>query len=319
MFASFLGELFYGRFRAAEKAHQAILITSFQSWTELLFLFVALQFTTRFDYLAAAVLTGTLLYVAGYGVLSFFAYRDLTFRLVDVKVARFRELFRKGFAFQAFPLGNALLFQGNLLAVQLILGPAAVALFGTVRTLVRVLNQALELVSKSIWPELSYLFGKENFDEIRRLHRMGVGLCVVLAVGGVVGLAAVGPFLYDLWVGDAIALSFTLLLFFLLPIPFNALWLTSSTVLMACNRHEGLAKRYILATGLAAVGCAVLTWLLGIRGAAFSTVIADLILIPYVLHHALTLSRDALGPFFQGAAAELRALTRKALHLHHTS
>jgi O-antigen/teichoic acid export membrane protein len=313
MFASFLGELFYGRFRAAERAHQAILINSSQSWIELLFLFGVLQFSTRFDYLAAGVLGGTLTYLLVYGTLSYFSYRDLTFRLADVRVEQFRNLFYKGFAFQAFPLGNALLFQGNLLAVQLILGPTAVALFGTVRTLVRVLNQALEVVSKSIWPELSYLFGKGNTDGIRSLHRLGVGLCVVLAVAGVIGLAAFGPFLYDLWVGDSIALSFSLLLFFLLPIPFNALWLTSSTVLMACNRHQGLARRYVLATALATIGCAGLTWLMGLRGAAFSTVIADLILIPYVLHHALILSEDSFGSFLAGTVAELRATAQKLL------
>jgi O-antigen/teichoic acid export membrane protein len=280
MLLSFLGELFYGRFRAGQKAHSAILVASFHPWIELIFLFIALQFTSRFDILALFVLGATVTYLLVYGGLSYLAFPSLRFNYREIDKTQFGMLFKKGFAFQAFPLGNALLFQGNLLVVQLLLGPAAVALFGTVRTLVRVLNQALELVSKSIWPEMSYLYGAGDLAGMRSIHRLGVGLCVLLALGGVCGLAVTGGYLYEFWVGDSLQLPFLLLLLFLLPVPFNALWITSSTVLLASNRHEKLATRYLVATALSAVGCFGLTYVMGIGGAAMSTVVADLILIP---------------------------------------
>ena len=314
VFLSFFSELFYGRFRAAQLAHRSILITSFQNWIELLFLFVALQFTTALDHLAYAMVAAICVYLLAYGWLSYRAYSRLRFRWKLVRVREFRVLFFKGFAFQAFPLGNALLFQGNLLAVQLMLGPTAVALFGTARTLVRVVNQALELISKSIWPELSYLFGAGKAAGVRRLHRLGLGLCVTLSVLGVGGLSLLGGWLYQLWVGESIALPHWLLLLFLLPIPFNALWLTSSTVLMASNQHTYLARRYLLATTTAAIGCAVLTYFFGLGGAAVSTLIADLILIPYVVTRVLELTDDTLGGLLSGAVEQTKAVCRQALH-----
>lgn len=306
MLLSFLGELFYGRYRAAQKAHTAIFVASFHSWIELIFLIIAFQFTTRFDLLALSVCCATVVYLLSYGWLSYRAFPSIRFRWQEIDKTQFGMLFKKGFAFQAFPLGNALLFQGNLLVVQLLLGPAAVALFGTVRTLVRVLNQALELVSKSIWPEMSYLFGAGDLAGMRSIHRLGVGLCILLSIGGVIGLSLTGGYLYSFWVGDALQLPLFLLVLFLLPVPFNALWLTSSTVLLASNRHEKLATRYLAATAISAVGCIGLTYLLGIGGAAMSTVVADLILIPYVVQQALLHTNDEWGSFTTGIVEELK-------------
>ncbi|MFK8161598.1 MAG: lipopolysaccharide biosynthesis protein [Lewinella sp.] len=303
---SFLGELFYGRFRAGQKAHTAILVASFHPWIELVLLFIALQFTSRFDLLALFVLGATVVYLLIYGLSSYRAFPSIKFRYGEIDKTQFGMLFKKGFAFQAFPLGNALLFQGNLLVVQLLLGPAAVTLFGTVRTLVRVLNQALELVSKSIWPEMSYLYGAGDLAGMRSIHRMGVGLCVLLALVGVCGMALSGGYLYEFWVRDSLQLPFFLLLLFLLPVPFNALWITSSTVLLASNQHEKLATRYLVATALSAVGCIGLTYAMGIGGAAMSTVVADLILIPYVVQQALLHTGDKWSSFPAGVMEELK-------------
>lgn len=313
MFLSFIGELYFGRFRAAQKAHVSIFITSLHSWIELAALFVCLQFTQRFDHIALTVLLSTVFYLSLYGWLSFRAFPELKFSWKYVDKAQFRSLFRLGVAFQAFPLGNALLFQGNLLAIQLILGPAAVALYGTARTMVRVVNQSLDLVSKSIWPELSYQFGRQDYHAARYLHRLGVGLCLLLAIGGVIALSFTGDILYRLWLGDEIHLPLHLLILFLIPIPFNALWLTSSTVLMASNKHGELSRRYVVATLLAAIGCALLTWWFGIEGAAVSTLIADLILIPHVLQQAMLLTRDNLSAFVPGTIKAVQLSGRRLI------
>ena len=314
MLLSFLSELFYGRFRAGQRAHTYMLLSSLHGWIELLAIVVCFQYTTRFDVLGLGVLAATVVYLLLVGILSYRAFPALTFSRAAVSRADFRELFRKGFAFQAFPLGNALLFQGNLLVVQVILGPAAVALFGTVRTLVRVLNQALELISKSIWPELSHHFGRGDIAAMRRLHRLGLGLSVGLTVVGVAGMIVVGPYLYEFWVGQSLQLSRGLLALFLLPLPFNALWLTSSTVLMASNRHLGLARRYLIATAACTLGCLLLTWLFGLGGAAVSPVIMDLLLIPYVLRHSLLLTEDGLAAAVRGAYTEVTGTARTLLH-----
>lgn len=312
---SFFGELFGGRFKAAQKAHVGILISSLRPWISLLLLFVVLNFTTRFDYIAFASFCAIVIYLVLQGWLSSRVIPEIHFSLPELDKKWVKDLFKKGIAFQAFPLGNALLFQGNLLVVQAILGPAAVALFGTARTLVRSVNQVLALINHSIWPELTYLFGAGDKQRAARLHRVGVGMSITVAFAGVFTLALAGPFLYEFWVGKTIVLPRKLLMIFLLPIPFNALWITSSVVHSACNQHEGLAKRYLAATILSLFFCLILAHFKGIEGAALSTLVVDMLLIPYVFSRSLKLTGDSWKAFIPGLAEEATAILSSARKL----
>jgi O-antigen/teichoic acid export membrane protein len=305
---SFLGEIFQARFRAARKAHVYILLSSFRPWVELLAMIVLLQFTTRFDYLALAVLISTLIFIAAAQWISYRAMPELSYSSSQVEKGQLRNLFRKGLAFQAFPLGNALIYQGNIIVVQLILGPVAVAIFGSVRTLVRSINQMLELINQVMWPELSILFGKGDLFKAARLHRLGVVLSIGIALFFVAVLGVFGEKLFSFWTGGAFVLSKSLLLLFLLPILFNSLWFTSSVIHMASNNHEGLALRYLVAMCLAVAGCALLSYLFGLEGAAVSTVIADIILIPYVFRVSLALTGDTLENFMRGIKYEAQLI-----------
>jgi O-antigen/teichoic acid export membrane protein len=305
---SFFGEIFQARFRAARKAHVYIFLYSFRPWVELLATIIVLQFTIRLDYLALAVLCSTILFIIAVQWLSYRAMPQLSYASSYVQKGQLRNLFKKGLAFQAFPLGNALIYQGNILVVQLILGPAAVAVFGSVRTLVRSINQMLELINQVMWPELSFLFGTGDLQKAARLHRIGVVSSIVIAVFFMLVLGIFGEKLFSFWTGGAFTLSQPLLLLFLLPIPFNSLWFTSSVIHMASNNHEGLAVRYLIAMVLAVIGCVVLSWLFGMEGAAVSTVIADIILIPYVFKVSLLLTGDTLEKFLRGIKGDMQLI-----------
>ena len=306
IFLSFSAEAYGGRFRAARKAHTAVVLSSFRPWFELIGMVIVLQFSTRFDYLALSMLVATILYLIIMNAYSKRVFPELVFSISTVRKDQFRLLFQKGIAFQAFPLGNALLFQGNLLVVQFVLGPAAVALFGTARTLVRSVNQVMEMINQVIWPELSLLLGAGEYSKAARVHRMGVGLSLLLSMTCLVGLALVGKPLYTWWTDKAIALPEHLLLLFLVAIPFNALWYTSSVVHAACNKHEGLAIRYIIATVLTLIACVALSYYQGIEGAAISTVVVDIILIPYVFKYSLVLTHDSFSDFIVGVWKEFK-------------
>ncbi|WP_080056013.1 lipopolysaccharide biosynthesis protein [Spirosoma aerolatum] len=308
VFVSFLIDVSYSRFRAARKAHLSVLIGSFMPWVELLLMVIVLRYTTRFDYLGLAVLGSTVLFLGLYQFLSRKSMPLLTFSLKDVQPSRFRDLFWKGMAFQAFPLGNALVFQGNLLIIQAILGPYAVTVFGTTRTLIRTINQAMELVNQAIWPEMSHLFGSNDMGRASKLHRLGVGVSIIGACIGTIFLMLFGKDLYGLWVGKNITISNHLLIIFLIPIPFNAVWFTSSVVHLASNKHEGLAIRYLLSTLVGFIACIVLCYFQGIEGAALSTIVADLVLIPYVLKNSLILTEDTWKSFSRGILLEINSI-----------
>lgn len=315
VFVSFVGEIFDGRFRAARKAHQAVLWFSFRPWLDLLLLIIVLQFSHSFDCLALAMLLSTCIYVAIIGWQSALAMPILRLKWHRPLMSDIRFLLGKGLAFQAFPLGNAFLFQASLLVVQGVLGPAAVALFSTARTLVRTVNQAMEIVNQTLWPELSLLFGANQWKQAAQLHRFGVMASFTIAIGCSVFLAFAGQTLYAFWTGNVLQISQQLLLLFLLPIPFNALWFTSSVVHIASNQHEGLAVRYLIACTLSMAACWLFSTYFGLAGAAFSTVIGDLVLIPYVFKHSLRLTQDNLSNCLQSIPSDIAQAFSRMKHL----
>ncbi|ASU36716.1 lipopolysaccharide biosynthesis protein [Mucilaginibacter xinganensis] len=306
VFLSFTTDVLSGRFRAARRAHVSMLLDSFKPWLELLLMVIVLRFSARYDYLALSLLLSMVGYLIINTWLSGRSLPSLAFSFKAIEVSQFRLLFRKGIAFQAFPLGNALLFQGNLLVIQGVLGPVSVALFATTRTLVRSINQLMEMVNAIIWPELSVLIGTNDLVKAARLHRIGVGFTFISSVVCVLILSVFGHSIYELWTGKAIALPQHLLILFLLPIVFNSIWYTSSVVHTSCNQHEGLAIRYLIASALAIITCGVLSYYKGVEGAALSTLTVDLILIPYVIKRSLKLTGDTMSQFIAGIGHEIK-------------
>jgi len=297
VFISFFYEIFNSRFRAAQKAYQSVLLSSIKPWIDLIGIIIVVSFGVSFQYLALASLLTTAIFLLIVIVFSRNVFKSMRFNLHDIDKNNYRFLFSKGIAFQAFPLGNALLYQGSLLVIQTIIGSTAVAVFGTARTLVRSVNQLMELVNQSIWPELSYLLGAKDYELARKLHRYGVLVSFLLAISGTIFLLLYGQTLYSFWTGNALQLNLLLLFLFLIPIPFNALWFTSSVVHVACNQHEKLAVYYLYATGLSIVACIIFSYFWGINGAALSTLVADIVLIPFVLSKSLKLTNDNYSNF----------------------
>jgi O-antigen/teichoic acid export membrane protein len=304
VFISFLGEVFNGRFRAARKAHFGMILSGLRPWLDLAALVMMLRYSTRFDQLALALLGSAIVGLFTFQILSLYANPDVNFSFSSIHPRQVAGLLRKGSAFQAFPAGNAILYQGNLLVVQSLLGPTAVAVFGTARTLVRSVSQLMAMINQITWPEFSILFGSQDLARARRLHRLSAGVTVTVALLGILFLAAAGQTIFSRWTGKRIELPEHLLLFFLLPIPFNALYSASGAVQVACNQHEGLALRYVGATILSLGACVILSKYWGIEGAAISTILVDFLLLPYVVKQSLKLTGDSWLAFIRGMALD---------------
>lgn len=311
VFISFLAEVFGGRLRAINKAHKSLFLGAIKPWIDFLFFFIVLQVSKRFDYLAFASFVSVVVYTLVIGMYSRGSITNVFFSITNIHRDYINKLFTKGLAFQAFPLGNAIMFQGNILVIQSVLGPVSVVLFSTARTLVRSVNQLMEMVNQIVWPEFTLLFGRQDFESIRKLHRSSVLISVLGSLISIIVLALIGVPLYQLWTGKAVMLSQNLLLLFLLPIPFNALWYTSSVVHAACNKHEALALRYLFSCATSLVSCFFLSKYFSIEGAAISTILADLLLIRFVFNRSIKLTGDTVQNFFLGLSSGVNLVVRK--------
>ncbi len=93
-------------------------------------------------------------------------------------LSEIRRLTPLAVAFMGFPAGNALNLQGTLLAVGYALGPVAVVIFGTARTVSRVALQMVQMINTTFEPELSIAYGTRNFELTRTLLRRACQLAL---------------------------------------------------------------------------------------------------------------------------------------------
>ena len=173
--------------------------------------------------------------------------------------AEIRAMVKPAVSFMAFPLANALSFQGVTLMVGALFGPVAVALFNTYRTIARVAVQVTAILSHALWPEFSRLFGQGGSAALERLYRrtslLGAAQSLLLSLV----IYFVSPLLLRIWTHGAIEFVPSLMLIMLLYAAVAGTWHIPRVLLMATNQHINLAY-WSLAAGLLTVG---LAWLMG--------------------------------------------------------
>lgn len=228
-------------------------------------------------------------------------------------IAEVRRLSGPAFAFMAFPIGNAFNLQGTILAVGYALGPVAVVVFGTARTVSRVALQMVQMVNGTFWPEMSSAFGANDIPLLRSLHRRACQLALLTALLVIIAMMGFGPWFLHHWTGGHVPPSRSLLSILLLVVVFYSLWATSSTLVAAINKHQKLAAWYLAGTSITVVLTYLFARRSGLYGAAASLLVSELIMNLYVLPESLRLSHDTLPAFLSSLLHYPRSLRPTAL------
>ena len=170
-----------------------------------------------------------------------------------------RAMAKPALSFMAFPLANALSFQGVTLLVAKLFGPTEVALFNTYRTIARVAVQVTGIFSHSLWAEFSRSFGHGGAAGAGQLYRRSnlIGIASSLLLCGALYLAS--PLLLKVWTHGAIEFKPELMMILLVYACVGSLWHVPRVFLLSTNQHIGIAQ-WSLAT---AVLCVVLAYALG--------------------------------------------------------
>jgi O-antigen/teichoic acid export membrane protein len=238
--------------------------------------------------------------ITGTFLLCLFVRHDIPWIEFGWKHASFSEIRRLAplaIAFMGFPAGNALNLSGTLLAVGYALGPVAVVVFGTARTVSRVALQMVQMINTTFEPEMSLAYGAGNYDLTRTLLRRACQLALFVAVVVVLIMMTFGPWFLTHWTGGHVPPSRTLLSILLVVVIFYALWSTSATLMTSTNQHQRLASYYVLGTSLTCIACYFLARSFGLYGAAASLLISETVMNLYVLPACLRIARDTLPAF----------------------
>ncbi len=233
-------------------------------------------------------------------ILSFMVRRDIPWVKFGWKHATFdeiRKLTRPAIAYMGFPLGNSLNLNGSLLAVGYALGPVAVVVFGTARTVSRVALQMTQMVNSTFEPEMSLAYGARNYDLTRALLRRACQLALIVAFVVVLAMMTVGPWFLTHWTSGHVPPSRTLLSILLLVVIFYALWSTCATLMTSTNQHQRLAIYYLAGTSITCIFCYVFARIWGLYGAAVSLLISETVMNLYVVPASLRIAHDTLLQF----------------------
>jgi O-antigen/teichoic acid export membrane protein len=223
----------------------------------------------------------------------------IRFGIQHAHMATLRRLTGPSISFMAFPLGNAISLQGMLLVVGVVLGPTAVVIFSTARTVSRSVIQFMQMINNSVWPEMSLAVGANDFSLARSLHRRSCQISIAIGLGAVAALALVGPSIWKRWTVHTVATDTVLLDLMLTLVVFSSLWFTSSVALAATNRVQRLAIIYLIATSASLGAAWFLAHAYGIRGAAVALIGAEIFMSAFVLRASLAFLGDTFTGFMR--------------------
>lgn len=223
----------------------------------------------------------------------------IEFGFAHARLATLRRLLGPSVSFLALPMGLSLNLQGMLLVVGHVLGPVAVVIFSTARTVSRVAVQFMNMISNTIWPEMSTAVGAKDWPLARSLHRRACQISMASGLAIVLAMAVVGPWVWPHWTLHKFPTDPVLLDLMLLLVVFSSLWMTSLTALTATNRHQQVTVMYLTVTCCSVAGAWVLAHHFGLRGVAVALIAGEIVIASGVLRSSLKFLGDTFGSFMK--------------------
>jgi O-antigen/teichoic acid export membrane protein len=180
---------------------------------------------------------------------------NIRWRVRGAQLAELRGMVKPALSFMLFPLTFALSLQGVTLLVGQMLGPAAVVIFNTYRTLARAAIQSTSVVSYALWPEFSRLYGVGGVGAVGPLYRRSARFGLVFSMLLSLGLYLLSPWLLQIWTHGVIGFQPLLMAVMLLYAAVGSAAHIPRTFLLATNEHVRLAL-WMLLTSIGLLGLA---------------------------------------------------------------
>ena len=197
-----------------------------------------------------------------------------------------KSMMAPSFGLMAFPMANALTFQGLTLLTGFVLGPAAVVVFNAYRTIARTTVQLTAILSHALWPEFSRLFGRGEFNKLRTivLQSNVVGALCSLTLSIIV--YAVAPTILLLWTRGRVEYTESLMSLFLLYAVITSIQHVPRTFLIATNSHSRLGAVVLCLSGFSLVAAYFLSQHFGSPGTVTAMILGEIVVAATTMHMA---------------------------------
>lgn len=275
MLATILGGLDQAVFRATGRYGQGSALTTLTRIAEFLATLGGLWFGGSFAAVAMAATTARIVSLVAVHRLANQGGHGLQWGWTHARWDEIRALARPALSFMAFPVATALTLQGTTLAVGHLFGTAAVALFNTYRTVARVAIQLITVISWSVEPELSRLYGQGGLAAVRDVYRRSSWACGALTVTLALALYLSAPWLLQWWTHGQIPFDAATMAALLAYAAAAGLSQMPRMLLMATNQHGAFALWSLVHAGIGLAAAYALGHAIGLPGAGLSMLINE--------------------------------------------
>lgn len=280
---NFYNQFYEAYFKAARKAALSINLQSVYTFLNIGLSLIVLVFGGGVIQFALVNLIVSILFNPLYNL---YAIKSLGLHKTykgKVEFIEVKNIMRNGFGYLLSPVWQAIYFQGTTFVVRLTLGPLAVTMFNTVRTLTRAVNQMFNIVTLSVFPEFQFEIGMGNLEKARKIFNKTFLGVILLAVLAIIFLYFFGPWFYSIWTGKSLNPPAAMWNIFILGILFNAVWWVSTIVFQAFNKPYIFTIPSTLVSLASVLSTYYLSIQMGLTGAVIGTVVLDFILALYLL------------------------------------
>jgi O-antigen/teichoic acid export membrane protein len=227
-------------------------------------------------------------------------YDWITIGVSHIRWQDLHRLFRPAIANSAFPLTQSLNIQGMRLVVGTTIGPIAVVIFTTLRTLTRLILQASATIGHASEPEMAAAYGSGDILLLRRLYIHTTRLTIVITLGLVLILYWASNWILAFWTHGTVAMDSRLFCWLLASAVAGTFWYGSLIVLKAANRHLGAAIFSLITAGLTLIlAYGMLTHSGRLSEAGFALMLMDASVAVYVIPIACRLSGEGWQQFLR--------------------
>jgi O-antigen/teichoic acid export membrane protein len=270
-------------YMAVGRLHRGNYIGSGQRLLSILSIAIAVAMHSSFPVLAGLQLASLVLFTA-------YALIDLR-QAEPVLVPGLREgswaevgrMIKPSGHFGLIAIAGFLTWQGPVIVIQRVLGPAMVTLFSLVRVVFQMSRQILSMASAVISQDITLLVGKSDFAELRRLYDLSERVVLFLIPVVSIGSLLMCPFLFRIWLHGRVAYQPVLCYEMAIVSAVLGLKEHKTQFQSSSNEHEKLSTRIVIGYSLMLAASVPIMTKYGVAGFIVTWLLWEIIQTAYVV------------------------------------
>lgn len=245
VFAKMFSGIYNGVLRILHKAHFNLIIENTIKLVETIILIIGLFFKLDIVYILIFYnlpVLFSIIYKHWYSLKHFkFSLNPKNFELKLLK-----EILPQSLSFMLLPFSQALTNQGMILLLNSFLGPIAIVLYSTTKTLVNFIRTIVDLLSNSIYPEISIAWGKNNLNLIYKIFNITLKISMFTVVSILLFFWFFGEKIFLYWTKNAIEFNDLFFKGMLLVTVVVTVSKTFSLLLLSTNNHNRFTLVFLI-------------------------------------------------------------------------